>query len=178
MKLRYLLAPLILLATAPLHAQSGWQERLVQGLPILGHGNWIVIADPAYPLETSSGIDVVATGLNQTDLLTAVLHVLSGARHVRPVFFTDAELPYVAEEDANGIGSYRAQLTSILRGGEVTSLPQDQVEAKVETAALRYHVLVLKSTTLLPYTAVYIELESGYWTADAERRLRAAMQAK
>jgi hypothetical protein len=171
------LFPLLLLAGAlTLHGQDAWRDRMA--LPLMGKHNWIVIADPAYPLPSSTGIEVAATQLSQTDLLAAVLKALTGAHHLRPVFYTDSELPYVPEEDANGIGSYRAQLATLLGGGDVTSLPQDQIEAKMETASLRYHVLVLKSTTLLPYTAVYIELDSGYWNADAERRLRAAMQGK
>jgi hypothetical protein len=168
----------LLLGGLRLQGQTTWQEKLVHALPVMGHGDWIVVADPAYPLQTAPGMEVVATGLSQTDLLTAVLNALGGARHVRPVFYTDVELPYVSEQDGNGISAYRAQLGTLLKGGEVSSLPQQQIEAKVDEAAGRYHVLVLKSATTLPYTAVFIELKSGYWSADAERRLRAAMQPK
>jgi len=147
-------------------------------MPLLGRHNWIVVADPAYPLPNSAGIEVVATDLSQTDLLTAVLNALAGARHVRPVFFTDAELPFVSEQDAIGIKAYQAQLATLLKGGEVSSLPREQIEAEVEDDARNYHVLVLKSTTTLPYTSVFIKLDSGYWSADAEKRLRAAMQPK
>jgi hypothetical protein len=36
-------------------------------------------------------------------------------------------------------------------------------------------VLVLKTRLTIPYTSVFIRLECGYWSADAEKRLRAAM---
>jgi len=177
MSLPRFLLPLLLLAL-PLRAQTSWQQHFLHTLPLLGRGDWIVIADPAYPLQTPLGIDTVATGLSQPDLLTVVLDTLASDRHVRPIFFTASELPFVSERDANGIGSYRAQLATLLRTGTVTSLPQQQIETMVDDAARTCHVLVLKSVTLLPYTAVFIKLDSAYWSPDAEKRLRAAMQPK
>jgi hypothetical protein len=180
MNLRRLPLLIILMAAATqLHAQSTWNDKLVHALPYLGHRNWIVIADPAYPLSSSLGIEVMTTNLSQTDLLSAVLTALSHAPHVRPVFYTAAELPFVREEDAHGIGACRAQIAGLLAGGTiVTSTGQDQLMAKMEEESRSYRVLVLKSTTNLPYTAVFIQLDSGYWSADAEKRLRAAMQPK
>jgi hypothetical protein len=108
-----------------------------------------------------------------------VLDALSRARHVRPVFYTAAELPFVPERDANGISACRVQLAALLNGGEVVaSLPHDQIMVNMEDVSRSYRVLVLKSTTTLPYTSVFIQLESGYWSPDAEKRLRAAMQPK
>ena len=178
MTFRRLFLPLLLMAASQLHAQTSWRDKLARALPLLGRHNWIVVADPAYSLENSTGIEVVATDLSQTDLLTAVLDAVSRAPHVRPVFYTNAELPFVSEQDANGIGAYRAQLDTLLKGGEVSSLPHDQLLSGLETASRNYHVLVLKSTSRLPYSSVFIQLDSGYWSANAEKRLRAAMQPK
>lgn len=172
---RTTLLPLLLMAAARLHAQSSWHEGLIRELPLLGNRNWIVVADSAYPLQTSPGIEVMATDLSQTDLLGAVLDAVAKSPQIRPVFFTDAELPYVSEEDANGIGAYRAQLPTLLKGGEVNSMPHEEILAKMQDASQSYHVLVLKSTARLPYTSVFIQLFCGYWNADAEKRLRAAM---
>jgi hypothetical protein len=171
--------PVLLLASTALFAQTAWRDPLARDLPLMGQHNWIVVADPAFPLLTTPGIDVVATDLSQTDLLTAVLDALSRARHVRPVFFTDSELPFVPERDANGIGAFRAQLSILLKGGEINAtLPQDQIMGNIQDISGTYRVLVLKSTTALPYTSVFIQLGSGYWSADAEKRLRAAMQPR
>jgi len=160
------------------YGQNLWHDELARALPLMGHRNWIVVAEPAFPLVNATGIDVVTTDMSQTDLLTAVLDTLSRARHVRPAFYTDAELPYVAETDALGIGSYRAQLAMLLKGGQVTVLPHDQLMTDLVDVSRGYRVLVLKSTTLLPYSSVFIELDSGYWSADAEKRVRSAMQGK
>ena len=173
-----LLLVVLLSGALRLEAQVSWQDRLSRSLPAMGAHNWIVLADPAYPLQNTGDIEVVTTGLSQPDLLTAVLNALAATRHVRPVFYTDAELPFVSESDAHGIGAWRAQLDGMLKGGEVSAVPAAQNESKIEDAAHTYHVLVLKSTTALPYSAVFIELHTGYWNPDAEKRLRNAMQGK
>jgi len=66
----------------------------------------------------------------------------------------------------------------LLKGGQVTVLPHDQLMTDLVDVSRGYRVLVLKSTTLLPYSSVFIELDSGYWSADAEKRVRSAMQGK
>jgi hypothetical protein len=179
MKLPRLLLTVFLMTQMGLHAQGGWRDQLARALPLMGQRNWIVVGEPAFPLMNAPGMDVVATDLSQTDLLTAVMDAVSRARHVRPVFYTDAELPFVQESDANGISAYRAQLVLLLKGAEVTTtLPDIQLMGNLEDISHSYRVLVLKSTTTLPYTSVYIQLDWGYWGPDAERRVRAAMQAK
>jgi hypothetical protein len=177
--LQRLLLPALLFGSAGLLAQNAPRDRLAHDLPLMGQHNWIIVAEPAFPLLSSPDIDVVATGLSQTDLLTAVLGALSRAPNVRPVFFTASELPFVPELDANGIGAFRAQLATLLKGAELNAtVPQDQIMGNIQDISRTYRVLVLKSTTPLPYTSVFIQLDDGYWSADAEKHLRAAMQPK
>jgi hypothetical protein len=38
-----------------------------------------------------------------------------------------------------------------------------------------FHVLVLKTNMKIPYMSVFIRLECGYWSAEAEKRLREKM---
>ena len=176
---RRILPLLALLALAlPLRAQAPWRDHFLHALAEMGAHNWIVIAEPAYPLPNTTGMDVVATDLSQTDLLTLVLNSLANTRRVSPVFYTTAELPFVLERDAIGIGAYQAQLSTLLKGGQVYALPQQEIDTKLDAVSRNYKVLVLKSTTTLPYSSVYIDLHSGYWNQDAENRLRAAMLVK
>ena len=54
--------------TAPkLHAQADldWRVKVQQELPLLGHRNWIMIVDSAYPLQVSPGIETIETGMDQ-----------------------------------------------------------------------------------------------------------------
>ena len=40
-----------------------------------------------------------------------------------------------------------------------------------------FTILVLKTRTALPYSSVFIELDSAYWDVDSERELRRNMEA-
>ena len=39
-----------------------WMDTLAGYLPALGHRNWIVVADSAFPLQISPGIETIVTG--------------------------------------------------------------------------------------------------------------------
>jgi hypothetical protein len=161
------------------HGQSGdWRTRLNEELPLLGHRNWIAVVDSAYPLQTSAGVETIETNASQLDVVRAVLDQLSRTKHVRPVIFTDAELKVVPETDAAGVTAYREALNSLLGKTEVQSLPHEQIISKLDEAGKTFHVLVLKTNMTIPYTSVFIRLECGYWTADAEKRLREKMAGR
>lgn len=176
-------APMLFLAAAvsfapPAHGQQpDWQNQLDRQLPRLGHRNWIVVADAAYPSQTAPGIKMIATGEKQLDVVRAVLAAIEKAKHVRGAVFVDSELPYVPEKFAEGIGRYRAELREVLKGQRVTSLPHSEIIDKLDEAGQTFHVLLLKSDLALPYTSVFIRLECGYWSAEAEKELRVAIES-
>ena len=162
-------------ASTAQQVQSEWNVRLRAELPLLGHRNWIAVVDSAYPLQTSVGIETVDTGADHLEVVKAVLDQLAKARHVRPVILTDAELKLVPENDAKGVSAYREALASLLEKTEAQSLPHEEIISKLDEAGKTFHILVLKTRMTIPYTSVFIRLECGYWTEDAEKRLRAAM---
>jgi hypothetical protein len=164
-------------ASAGTAASGDWRVRLKEELPLLGHRNWIAVVDSAYPLQTSGGIETVETDADQLEVVQAVLGELGKAKHVRPVIFTDAELKVVPESDAKGITAYREALAKVLGKNEAQSLPHEEIISKLDEAGKTFHILVLKTRLTIPYTSVFIRLECGYWSADAEKRLRAAMAA-
>ena len=55
------------------------------------------------------------------------------------------------------------------------SLPHEQIIRRLEEAGRSFQVLVLKTDLTLPYSSVFIELECGYWTDEAEHALRDAL---
>ena len=157
--------------------RPAWREVLARRLPAYGHRNWVVIADSAYPMQTGAGIETVVTHAGQLEVVKAVLEELGEVKHVRPVVYLDAELPYVPEPDAPGIGKYRADLRQVLGARPPRPLPHDRIIAKLDEAGQKFRVLVLKTDLTLPYSSVFLELDCGYWSAEAERRLREAMKA-
>jgi len=164
------------------NGQSGrsgdWRARLNEELPLLGHRNWIAVVDSAYPLQTSAGVETIETNTSQLDVVRTVLDQLSKAKHVRPVIFTDAELKVVPEADAAGVAAYREALSSLLGKTDVQSLPHEEIISKLDEAGKTFHVLVLKTNMTIPYTSVFIRLECGYWSAEAEKRLREKMAGR
>jgi len=157
----------------PLRAQD-WRQKVRDELPVLGHRNWIVIVDSAYPWQVSPGVETVETNAALPEVLKSVLQSLAQARHVRPNVFVDAELSRVPEADAPGIAAYRAQLAKTLENATVTPLPHMELIGKLDEAGKTFHVLLLKTNLCLPYTSVFLQLDCAYWNADAEKRLRAA----
>ena len=59
-----------------LHADNEtWEAVLTRRLPLLGHRNWIVVADAAYPAQSNPGIETIATGADHLQVLARVLLV-------------------------------------------------------------------------------------------------------
>jgi len=146
-------------------------------MPLLGHRNWILIVDSAYPLQSSPGVETVETDASQLDVVQAVLDTVNHSIHVRPDVFMDAELPFVSDQDAPGVSAYRTRIAALLHPWKIQSLPHEQIIARIADAGKTFHVLVLKTTMTIPYTSVFIQLNCKYWSDDAEGRLRAKMQA-
>lgn len=157
-------------------AQAEWKAELARELPVLGHRNWVVVADSAYPSQTAPGIKTIYTGGEQIEVVRAVLAAVDRNEHVRGTLFLDAELPYVPEEFAPGIDAYRRQLPQAMDGRKATSRPHDEIIAELDEAGKTFRVLVLKTNLTLPYTTVFIRLDCGYWSDDAERALREAIR--
>ncbi|MFZ0745736.1 MAG: hypothetical protein WAM85_15095 [Terracidiphilus sp.] len=179
---KYLFFFLILPSTltvsaAPPSTPADWKARVAQVMPLLGHRNWVLIVDSAYPLQTSPGVETIETHADQMQVIRAVLDTINESIHVRPLIYMDSELPFVPDADAPGASAYRAQIGKLLRPYPIQSLPHDQVIANIDEAGRQFHVLVLKTTMTIPYTSVFIRLDCRYWSAAAEKRMRARMAA-
>jgi D-ribose pyranose/furanose isomerase RbsD len=161
--------------TAPTHAQDSWQTKVSQSMPLLGHRNWILIVDSAYPLQSSPGVETIETNASHFDVLRFVLGAINSSIHVRPLIYMDKELPFVSDDDAPGASAYRTQVAQMLADYTIESIPHERVIAQVDETSKQFHVLVLKTTMTIPYSSVFIRLDCKYWSADAERRMRSRM---
>ncbi len=172
--LSFLLAAPMFLA-AQTAASSAWQAKVDHDLPLLGHRNWILIVDSAYPLQSSSGVETVETNAEGLDVVRYVLGAIGNSVHVRADIFMDAELPFVQEEDAPGTSAYRDAVAKLLDGRTIDSEPHEKLISNVDEAGRLVHVLVLKTKLAIPYSSVFLRLNCKYWGDDAEERLRAKM---
>ena len=166
-------------ASAFLPAQStpspDWKSRVNESMPLLGHRNWILVVDSAYPLQSSPGVETIETNASHLDVLRYVLGAVNNSIHVRPLIYMDKELPFVSDEDAPGASAYRAQVTQILSDYTIESMLHERVISQINATSQEFHVLVLKTTMTIPYSSVFIRLDCKYWSADAEKRMRARM---
>jgi hypothetical protein len=153
-----------------------WEARLRELLPLYGHRNWIVVADSAYPAQSRPGIETIFAGGDQLEAVTKVFNAITESTHVRANIYLDKELASVAEHDAAGALDYRGQLERLL-GADVRQISHEQIIAKLDQAAQVFHVLIIKTSMTIPYTTVFFELDCGYWSAEAEQRMRKAMKS-
>ncbi|WPX40557.1 RbsD/FucU domain-containing protein [Akkermansia sp. N21116] len=156
-------------------ASEGREDGLSQVknmMPLLGHRNWVVVTDAAYPLQSNPGIKTIVVDGEQPAVVKAVLDMLAVQKHVRPLVYTDTELDFVREEDAPGINAYREGLRKMLSGVRPVSLPHEDIIAQLDEAASVFNVVIIKTQGLLPYTSVFFKLDCAYWTEKGEKRLR------
>lgn len=149
---------------------------LVREVQALGHRNWIVIADQSFPLHTRRGVRTLLVDKEAPAVLSGVIDVLENQQHVRPIFYRTRELGFVENNNAPGIDSYRQAIDTALRGYSIRELPYRSLAVVLEDESKTFAVLVIKSKTALPYSSIFLELDSGYWDSRQERDLRSVME--
>lgn len=158
--------------------KPNWEQILGDRLQLFGHRNWLVIADSAYPAQTRQGVETVVADEEQTTVLSRAVAMLGGCQHIKPTIYTDKELRFVSERDAPGITAYREQLDRLLKGCEMHALLHEEIISKLDQVGEIFRVLLIKTNMRIPHTSVFFELGCGYWNAEQENRLRAAMRSK
>jgi hypothetical protein len=153
-----------------------WTQEFDHVLPLLGHRNWILVVDKAYPWQSAPGITTLDTKAPLPDVLEKVVAAVSASTHVKPIFYTDKELGSITEEMAPGVEAFRRELARILAGARTQTLLHDSVFAKLAEAAKLFNVVILKTEGTIAYSSVFIELDCAYWDGDRERELRERMK--
>ncbi len=175
---------LLLLALVPVTATMAqdadtpdWEDALAKASQLYGHRNWICIVDSAYPAQSAPGITTIATGEDHFTVVQKALSAVADAPQVRPIVYVDKELAYVPEAHAKGIRKFRKDLDKVLEDRDAQRLPHEDIIAKLDEAAETFQILILKTDLVLPYTSVFLQLDCGYWSADGQAALEAAIEA-
>jgi len=155
-----------------------WKTTLEEVLPLLGHRNWILIVDKAFPAQNAPGIQVVNTGEELLPVLKFTLDQISQSTHVKPIIFTDKELNFITPEMESGIESYKNSLQEVLHGADVQTILHESVFAQIDEASKLFKVLVLKTEGTIAYSSVFLQLDCKYWTTENENALRQLMKEK
>jgi D-ribose pyranose/furanose isomerase RbsD len=155
--------------------EPSWEAVLSRRLPLLGHRNWIVIADAAYPAQCAAGVTTILADTDHLEVVRRVLAAIAASSHVKAKILTDRELNFVSEQDAPGVGEYRAHLADLAQWSDVQTTPHEEIIERLDRAAAKFEVLIIKTRLTIPYTSVFLELDCAYWNESAEARLRATM---
>jgi len=153
-----------------------WTQEFDHVLPLLGHRNWILVVDKAYPYQSAPGITTLDTKAPLPMVLEKVVDAIKASAHVKPIFYTDQELGFIAEEMAPGVEACRKEIARILEGAQTQTLLHDSVFAKLDAASKLFNVVILKTESAIAYSSVFIELDCAYWDADKEKALREKMK--
>lgn len=174
--MRMLLVPLFALlglGCASFPSSGSWQGAVQRHVAQLGFRNWIVIAEASFPAYSRSGVHQVTAQSEIPEVLAQVLQTIDQTQHVKPNVYLTRELWSMNNDSAPGIDELKKKNDQFLAGMEVASLDQESLMSLIADANRSFDVLIIRTTSALPYSSVFLELQPGYWDAESEQQLRA-----
>lgn len=153
-------------------ARASMAPQLAQ----LGAGNWVVVADAAYSIPPGVGAHVMCVDLDSADTFREVLDLLELQGNLTPRIWVNEEMYAVPEHRAPGMKAYRKTVSYLLQGRVHYRIDQKYVQYQLKEAANNCRVLYIKTNSQLPYSALAMELDSGYWNAEAEQEMFRKLQ--
>lgn len=175
---------LVLLVSANGFAQtskqkaSNWEVAFDKQLPLLGHRNWILIVDKAFPAQTAAGMEILNTEGDILDVAKRVLDKLNASSHVKPLIYLDKEFDYLTAAQIPQIEDFRKKYKVLFKDYSVQNILHESVFSKLDEASKLFKIVVLKTDCLIPYSSIFIELDCKYWNEKAEQELRKSMNKK
>lgn len=161
---------------SPMYGDEIWKAQLADNMALMGARNWVVVAESSFPAYTGTGVVTLLATRPSDVVFEQVLDTIETEGHVQPRIMVCSELRSIAEDYAPGIKKYRNQVYKMLPGRIHYELPSRIINGQIEDAAKQFNVLVIKTTTALPYSNIYIELDSGYWNSESEAALRSKIE--
>ena len=162
----------------PTVSEASWQDILKHDLDLLGHRNWILVVDKAFPEQSSAGMKYLYVEQDLLPTLKYVLEQVEASTHVSPIIFRDKELSFITEEQVSGINTFRSESEKVLSGRSVNTMLHDEVFSMLDESSSLFRVLVIKTNCTLPYTSVFLQLDCSYWGTEDEGILREKMSDK
>lgn len=159
------------IADTEANSQNAWQNVLKEKMPLLGHRNWIVVTDMAYPLQTKQGIITLYANTAYEQVLSVVLELLKKAPHVYARAYQDEELALVTEKLCPGIDAFRAKTDKLLSSINVTQVKHENLIARLDSISSIFQVLLIKTNLTMPYTSTFFELDCKYWDEKKQKEM-------
>lgn len=142
---------------------ANWQTALQEKLPLLGHRNWIVITDMAYPLQAKEGITTLYASESYTEVLGTVKKMLDTSAHVYAHTYQDKELSFLEEDICPGIANLKEEMKKVLSPTEIMHIEHDNLIGRLDSISNLFEVVIIKTGLTKPYTSTFFELDCKYW---------------
>lgn len=156
-------------------SQANWETTLAEKMPLLGHRNWIVITDMAYPLQCGAGITTIFADEPYTDVLRKVKAQIDAAPHVFAHVYHDRELDFISEASMPGVDALRREMATIC-GPEAQSVAHEELLERMDAAGRLYNIVIIKTPLTMAYTTTFFELDCAYWNGQKQQNLVEAMK--
>lgn len=168
----------VVVSGCALEPQAGndWKSAVGTQVAQLGYRNWIVVSEASFPAHSRTGVRQVSAPVEIPEALDYVLRSIEQTEHVKPRVYVPRELRSVENDYAPGIDDLRKKIATSLHSRETTELDHEALLTLLEDANRSFNVLVVRTTTALPYSSVFLELQPGYWDGDSEAHLREKIQ--
>lgn len=150
---------------------TDWQNILHNKLPLLGHRNWIVVTDMAYPLQAKEGITTLYANEPYTEVLSTVKNMLDSSTHVYAHTYQDQELSFLEEDFCPGIVNLKDEMKKVLSQSEIISIEHNHLLARLDSISNLFEVVIIKTRLTKPYTSTFFELDCKYWDSSKQARL-------
>lgn len=158
---------------------ENWEKRLSDELPLLGHRNWILVVDKAFPMPAKSeGFVIINSNEEPLKVLSKTIELISDQPHIQPLFHNDLELNYIKEDWVEGVCAYRDELSKLIDDKNIKQLPHDDIFEQFSDGGSRFRTVIIKTNGLIPYSSVFIELDCGYWNSSYEEALRDSIKKR
>ena len=162
-------------SSPPENPPPAWGGVVSREVAALGSRNWVIVAESSFPVISRRGTRTVMIDGEIPEVVEYIVNILEQSENVRPRFSTARELPFLVNDLSPGVDQFRERLKVALHGHSVQQMDHRALTLLAQSDADKYAVLVLKTKTALPYSNVFIELDSGFWDRESEARLRMDM---
>lgn len=153
---------------------DSWRDIIAEKLPLLGHRNWIVVTDMAYPLQSKDGINTLYTDEPYEKVVKTVAEMIEKAPHIFAHIYRDRELEFLTEDMAPGVSEFRNAVNT----GNVSFVMHEELIARLDEASRMFNVIIIKTPLTIPYTSTFFELDCGYWDAERQNELEIRIKSR
>ncbi|WP_455674470.1 hypothetical protein [Phocaeicola sp.] len=152
-------------------SKQAWQAELQQKLPLLGHRNWIVVTDMAYPLQTKQGITTLFADEPYKEVLACVQGMLNDHPHVYAHVYQDKELLLLTDKICPGVGEFKEGVNRVIPADSIVYRDHEELISTLDEVSNLFQVVIIKTNLAMPYTSTFMELDCKYWNAEKQAEL-------